>query len=101
MIFRKHLFCAFTFCTAFFIQNISYAQQETKARSYYVSLTGNDEYAGTLTAPLKTINKINGINFNAGYTVCFKSGETFSGTIDFKKSGDKSHPIIITSYGEG
>ena len=72
-------------------------------KSYYVSNSGDDNNPGTMSAPFKTIQKINSLDLQPGAIVYFKSGETFNGTliIGSNKTGVKEHPVAISSYGGG
>lgn len=69
----------------------------------YVSVSGNDSNNGSITAPYKTVAKVNTIfnTLNPGDSVLFKRGETFYGTLSISKSGTASQPIVIGAYGEG
>ena len=76
------------------------------AINYYFnsSATGNDNNNGTSTStPWKTITKANALNVNAGDTVRFFGGQTFSGTLSFnaEDSGTAASPVVIGSYGTG
>lgn len=84
------LFCVFTASAA-------------SSRNYYVAANGNDANAGTITAPWKSISKVNA-SFSAvlaGDSILFKSGDTFYGALVVGKSGSSAKPITISSYGTG
>lgn len=70
---------------------------------YYVSPGGNDTNTGSLSAPWKTINRVNQVNFQAGDQILFKGGSTFAGNVEFDKrdEGTPAAPIIVSSYGTG
>jgi parallel beta-helix repeat protein len=69
---------------------------------YYVSTSGSDLNSGTtLSAPFKTIAKINSLSLPAGAQILFKRGETFSGSLQLHNSGTSGAPILITAYGTG
>ncbi len=94
-----------TLCALFFICGQVWAQNIplTVARSYYLSTSGNDKNPGTISAPFKTITKVNGIRFKAGDALYFKSGHIFKGTLTITAGslGNKNRPIVIASYGMG
>lgn len=72
--------------------------------TYYVSSSGNDSNSGTtISAPWKTINKVNSSMsaLKPGDQVLFQKGGTYRGTLTITKSGTSSSPIIISSYGTG
>ena len=81
----------------FFFQ-MSFAQT-----NYYIdSIAGNDANAGTLTAPFKSVTKLNNMTLAAGTKVFLRSGCTWSGqTLKFKGSGTVNNPIIINKYDTG
>lgn len=71
---------------------------------YHVSSsTGNDSNDGSINSPWKTISKVNSMSdsFKAGDYILFKTGDSFVGQIDVKKSGLSSDPIIYGAYGDG
>src|SRR6202000_2312667 len=71
--------------------------------SYYVSLTGSDNNAGTKDSPFKTLFKISNLHLKAGDTVYFKSEQVFNGSLLLSQSviGTINKPVVITSYGKG
>jgi hypothetical protein len=72
--------------------------------TYYVSPTGSDSNNGTSTStPWKTITHVNSVHFNAGDTILFKGGSSFSGELYFApgESGTAASPITVNSYGTG
>src|SRR5215467_6597425 len=74
-----------------------------RSRSYYVSISGNDENDGTKSKPFQTIQKINGLHLIPGDTVFLKADETFNSKSFIISSalGTKKKPVVITSYGNG
>jgi len=66
------------------------------ANSYYVSPTGNDANAGTLTAPWRTLQKA-ADNVPAGATVYLRGGT--HGPFIMRRSGTSGAPITFTAYG--
>jgi parallel beta-helix repeat protein len=78
------------------------------ATNYYFSTTyGNDnrtaQEAQNASTPWKSIDKLNkSFNLlNQGDIVHFQRGDIFYGSIDIKKSGTASSPIVFTAYGSG
>jgi hypothetical protein len=102
---KKYLFiCCIIFFAAFFISLQVVAKQKIQLNNtYYVSPSGNDDNAGSITAPFKTIAKVNSLNLKPGDALYFKAGEVFNGTINIglANTGNINHPIIISSYGKG
>jgi hypothetical protein len=103
MSFKNYIFCGWPLLSILLFTGLqSIAQQNEKTgRAYYVNLLGNDTNPGTVTAPFKTIGKVNGIKLSAGDSVCFKAGQTFKGSLLITQPGTGDHPVIITSYGRG
>ncbi|NQX58665.1 sugar-binding protein [Paenibacillus qinlingensis] len=73
------------------------------ATTYYVdSDGGNDGNSGTSAAsPWKTLAKVNSMTFGAGDKVLFKSGSSWTGTLQPNGSGSSGSPIIFDKYGSG
>ena len=71
------------------------------ANTYYISSSNrNDNNDGlSIDFPFSSLEKINAINFNAGDTILFKSGDLWEGMLWIKGSGSTQEPIIIDSYG--
>jgi len=69
--------------------------------AYYFSNSGNDNNAGTVTSPLKTIDKLNKLLLKPGDNVRFHCGDSFPGQLNIKASGNQASPIIFDSYGVG
>ncbi len=102
MNFNKYIICScIAFATASLTGIQSFAQHLTVPRSYYVSLTGNDNNPGTKKSPFKTLDKINGLHPIAGDTIFFRSGEIFNGSLLLTKgiNGAANKPVVYTSYG--
>ena len=71
-----------------------------KAQSYYVS--AHKEMIKTMVyvqPPFKS-EKLNSINFNAGDSIYFKSGDYWEGMFWLKGSGTLAEPIVVDVYGE-
>jgi hypothetical protein len=68
----------------------------TSAAEYYVSQSGNDNNAGTLNSPFKTINK--GVKkLKAGDILYVRNG-TYVESIYVEQSGTSNSPITIMAY---
>jgi hypothetical protein len=68
------------------------------ATTYYVATTGSDSNAGTLTAPLATIQKAISL-VSAGGTIAVRGGTYALATnIQITKSGTAGAPITLTSH---
>ena len=74
-----------------------------EAATYYVDATsGTDANNGTSTAtPWKTLTKVNTPTYVAGDVILFKTGETWSGQLTPKGSGNATNSIQIGKYGAG
>lgn len=79
----------------------SCTQQQGKA--YYFSHSGNDDNDGSISAPFKSVDKLNALQLHAGDTVFLAGGQAFNGSIflDSSDSGLENQPVVITSYGAG
>ena len=73
----------------------------TKAQVYYVSSSqGNDFNDGlSIQSPFKSIEKLNSLQFNAGDSIFFKSGDYWEGMFWLNGSGSPTQPIVIDVYG--
>lgn len=74
------------------------------ANIFYVSSTGNDRNSGTSPSlAWATLDKVSNYSFNAGSTILFEGGKTFSGNLKFytDDKGTASNPITVSSYGTG
>jgi hypothetical protein len=82
----------------------SMAQQKmTNVHTYYVSANGDDSNPGTVKAPFKSINKVNGLHFKGGEAIYFKGGDKFNGTLTIAadNAGTRNLHLLISSYGGG
>lgn len=72
-------------------------------KNYYVSLKGNDNNKGTITSPLKSINRLNQVTFKPGDKILFEANTIFSGSLvlDDSDASSPENPVTIGSYGEG
>jgi hypothetical protein len=68
---------------------------------YYVDQTaGDNANSGTSPEhPWRTLNKVNATTFAPGDRILFKSGETWTGQLWPKGSGNENRPIVIDKYG--
>lgn len=76
------------------------------ATNYHFANAGNDDTGnGSIATPYKTITKLNALwaagTLAPGDSVCFKAGDTFTGTITVAESGSSGSPIIIGRYWTG
>ena len=71
-----------------------------RAQKYYVSSSlGNDLNNGlSIQTPFKSIEKLNSMNFNAGDSIFFKSGDYWEGMFWLKGSGTLTDPIVVDVY---
>jgi parallel beta-helix repeat protein len=78
------------------------ASLSAQAKNYYVSSsTGNDANAGTISAPFRTLNKVNTLALLTKDSVLFKRGDTFLGKLIVKSSGSSTGRIVYGAYGTG
>ena len=72
-----------------------------KALVYYVSSSqGNDMNNGLSSqTPFQSIEKLNSMQFGAGDTIFFKSGDYWEGMFWLNGSGSLNQPIVINTYG--
>ncbi|MEV6302283.1 right-handed parallel beta-helix repeat-containing protein [Actinoplanes sp. NPDC051861] len=76
-----------------------HAPARAAATTLYVATGGNDSNAGTLTAPLATIQKAISL-VTAGGTVAVRGGTyALTTNIQITKSGTSGSPITLTNYG--
>jgi hypothetical protein len=73
------------------------------AATYYLDFdAGSDSSAGTSrNAPWKTLDKVNGVKFQPGDRILFKSGSVWHGQLAPLSSGAEGAPIVIDRYGQG
>ena len=69
---------------------------------YYVDASnGSDKNTGTSpTSAFKTLKKVNSLFLKSGDQVLFKSGESWTGTLDITHGGTASNPVIYGKYGD-
>jgi hypothetical protein len=75
-----------------------------QAVNYYLSSSGNNQASGNSSATAwRSIERLNSENLNAGDTVFFEGGKSFTGNIylDSSDAGSPFHPLVLTSYGQG
>lgn len=73
------------------------------SKKYYVNTTGNNTDGLTISTAWTSLDKINIKNFNAGDTIVFEGGKTFTGHIEFDNNDGNSalKPIFLSTYGDG
>ncbi len=73
------------------------------AKKYYVNTTGNNSDGLSISTAWTSLDKINTKNFNAGDTIVFEGGKTFTGHLEFDNNDGNSaiKPMILTTYGSG
>src|SRR5262245_43362518 len=74
-----------------------------QSATYYVDAkSGNDGNSGTSpTNAWKTLEKVNGFQFQAGDSILFKRGEIWREQLNFPSSGAEGRPIVLDAYGSG
>jgi hypothetical protein len=74
-----------------------------QAATYYLDYDGGaDSNAGTSrNAPWKTLEKVNGGQFQPGDRILLKSGSVWQGQLMPASSGAEGAPLIIDRYGQG
>lgn len=70
---------------------------------YYVDADdGSDEQDGlSAQTAWKSLEKVNVTTLGAGARILFKCGQSWTGTLRLKGSGEEDKPIVIGSYGAG
>ena len=69
---------------------------------YYIAANGNDTSYGSITAPWKTIAKVNSFLFQPGDTILFRCGDIWTGTqLRIARSGTLGNPITFGNYDLG
>jgi len=70
--------------------------------TYYVdSVNGSDSNPGTITAPWKTIAKVNSTTLLPGQAVAFKAAGLWREQLTASNGGTAGNPITFTAYGAG
>ncbi len=70
------------------------------AMDYYISNNGSDNATGlSPEESIRTLDKINHLLLKPGDRILFKAGDTFTGTLNLKYSGNHDNPITLSSYG--
>src|SRR5690348_12130240 len=70
--------------------------ETTRAATYYVSTSGNDANAGSLSAPFRTISKAAGVA-RAGDVVEVRGG-VYEGAVNISSKGTATAPITFRAY---
>lgn len=69
---------------------------------YFVDSTqGADSNPGSVEAPWKTLQAVNGHAFGPGDVISFKRGTQYAGALSLSSSGTPEEPIRLTAYGSG
>lgn len=69
--------------------------------TYYVdALEGDDLNDGSMDAPLKSLDKVNQLNLQAGDQILFKRGTYYRGAL-YPASGNSMADVYYGAYGEG
>ena len=70
--------------------------------TYYVDFASGDDAnnGNTPATAWKTLDKVNTPTFGAGARILFKTGQSWTGTLWLKGSGEAGSPIVIASYGQ-
>lgn len=72
------------------------------AETYHVdSATGDDSAAGSVSAPWKTIGKVNESILKPGDRVLFRRGCIWRETLIVRRSGSSNKPVVFGAYGDG
>ena len=73
----------------------------SKAQVYYVSSSqGSDLNNGlSIQSPFQSVEKLNSMQFDAGDSIYFKSGDYWEGMFWLNGSGSLTQPIVIDVYG--
>jgi len=69
--------------------------------TYYVSTNGSDNYPGTLSAPWKTVAKVNSSIFLPGDSILFRRGDIWREKLVISSSGTINRLITFGAYGNG
>lgn len=82
---------------------ISSATMVVSGKGFYVdSQSGLDTNSGSsASAPWKSLGKAQTATLQAGDTLYFACGSSFTGGIEITASGLPDHPIVLTSFGAG
>src|SRR5262249_5128560 len=74
-----------------------------QSATYYVDAkNGNDSGSGTSPASAwKSIEKVNGFQFEPGDSILFKRGGIWREQLNFPSSGAEGRPIVLDAYGNG
>ena len=73
----------------------------SKAQVYYVSSSQGSDMNNGLSnqTPFQSLEKLNSMQFDAGDTIYFKSGDYWEGMFWLSGSGSLNQPIVIDIYG--
>ncbi|HWK04724.1 MAG TPA: right-handed parallel beta-helix repeat-containing protein [Puia sp.] len=69
---------------------------------YYIDAKGDDRQDGSRAHPWSTLAPVNRLHLQAGDSVFFRGGQSFTGTLKVDNGGGSAlHPVWIGSYGQG
>lgn len=76
------------------------AIDKRRGSTFYVDATNGDDgnNGKTPIKAWKSLQKVNGYQFMAGDSLLFKAGNTWTGQLALKGSGDAKNPIVISIY---
>jgi hypothetical protein len=73
--------------------------KDSQSCDYYVASAGSDSNDGkSPNTPWATLQKVSSMAFNAGDSVCFKSGDTFKGQLTIQSQAPATTPISFNIY---
>ncbi|MGV8964223.1 MAG: right-handed parallel beta-helix repeat-containing protein, partial [Candidatus Saccharimonadaceae bacterium] len=99
--------CHLAFISLFIVTLLLFSAEVSGKNYYFSSSNGDDSRTPTQAqdpvTPWKTIDKLNSFfsSILPGDSVLFKKGDSFYGSIQIKKSGTSTLPIVIGAYGTG
>ena len=72
------------------------------AKNYYFSSQGNDRNSGiSPSKAFQSLESLSSLKLNAGDSVLFRRGDSFTGEIVVRQSGKQGNPIVFSAYGSG
>ncbi len=72
------------------------------ATHYYVdSRGGADRNPGTVRAPWRSLERVNGFRFVPGDAVSFRCGSSWNGCLSIARSGRAGRPLMFDAFGSG
>jgi hypothetical protein len=85
-----------------FLNETSYETcSDYSGTSYYFSTSGDDRNSGlSKSNPKQNLDQIYTINLQPGDAILLKRGDVFDSRLHIEISGNKTHPIVVCSFGE-